>query len=336
MFLTIVKCQTIAIVLGYILDLIVGDPHWLYHPVQLIGRLITFLEKVLLKKDDKDETKYIKGAVLAVLVLFITGAVVILFLAVFYNISIAAGCIAETIMCYQILAVKSLRVESMKVYTALKQEGIEQARIAVSMIVGRDTMQLDNHGVIRAAVETVAENTSDGVVAPLFYMLFFGAPGGFIYKAVNTMDSMIGYKNDKYMYFGRFAAKSDDVVNFIPARLASWIMIAATGVVQIFSKDKKYNMKDALRIYRRDKHNHSSPNSAHTESVCAGALGVRLAGDNYYFGKLVKKPYIGDDSRPVEIEDIKRVNILLYVTTFLCIIMAVAVRIIIFLGRMCV
>lgn len=336
MFLTIVKCQTIAIVLGYILDLIVGDPHWLYHPVQLIGRLITFLEKVLLKKDDKDETKYIKGAVLAVLVLFITGAVVILFLAVFYNISIAAGCIAETIMCYQILAVKSLRVESMKVYTALKQEGIEQARIAVSMIVGRDTMQLDNHGVIRAAVETVAENTSDGVVAPLFYMLFFGAPGGFIYKAVNTMDSMIGYKNDKYMYFGRFAAKSDDVVNFIPARLASWIMIAATGVVQIFSKDKKYNMKDALRIYRRDKHNHSSPNSAHTESVCAGALGVRLAGDNYYFGKLVKKPYIGDDSRPVEIEDIKRVNILLYVTTFLCIIMAAAVRIFIFWGRMCV
>ena len=192
MFLTIVKCQTIAIVLGYILDLIIGDPHWLYHPVQLIGRLITFLENLLLKKDDKDETKYIKGAVLAVLVLFVTGAVVILFLAVFYNISIAAGCIAETIMCYQILAVKSLRVESMKVYTALKQEGIEQARITVSMIVGRDTMQLDNHGVIRAAVETVAENTSDGVVAPLFYMFFFGAPGGFIYKAVNTMDSMIG------------------------------------------------------------------------------------------------------------------------------------------------
>ena len=139
MFLTIVKCQTIAIVLGYILDLIIGDPHWLYHPVQLIGRLITFLEKLLLKKDDKDETKYIKGAVLAVLVLFVTGAVVILFLAVFYNISIVAGCIAETIMCYQILAVKSLRVESMKVYAALKQEGIEQARIAVSMIVGRDT-----------------------------------------------------------------------------------------------------------------------------------------------------------------------------------------------------
>ena len=166
MFLTIIKCQTIAIVLGYILDLIVGDPHWLYHPVQLIGRLITFLEKLLLKKDDKDGEKYIKGAVLAVLVLFVTGAVVILFLAVFYNISIAAGCIAETIMCYQILAVKSLRVESMKVYTALKQEGIEQARIAVSMIVGRDTMQLDNHGVIRAAVETVAENTSDGVIAP--------------------------------------------------------------------------------------------------------------------------------------------------------------------------
>ena len=310
MFLTIVKCQTIAIVLGYILDLIIGDPHWLYHPVQLIGRLITFLEKLLLKKDDKDEIKYIKGAVLAVLVLFVTGAVVILFLAVFYNISIAAGCIAETIMCYQILAVKSLRVESMKVYTALKQEGIEQARIAVSMIVGRDTMQLDNHGVIRAAVETVAENTSDGVVAPLFYMLFFGAPGGFIYKAVNTMDSMIGYKNDKYMYFGRFAAKMDDVFNYIPARLTAWFMMVAAFLTGM-------DGKNAWKIYLRDKRKHASPNSAQSEAVCAGALDVQLAGDAVYFGKVYKKDYIGDAIRKIEPEDILRAGKLMYMTTIL-------------------
>ena len=324
MFLTIVKCQTIAIVLGYILDLIIGDPHWLYHPVQLIGRLITFFEKLLLKKDDKDEAKYIKGAVLAVLVLFVTGVVVILFLAVFYNISIAAGCIAETIMCYQILAVKSLRVESMKVYTALKQEGIEQARIAVSMIVGRDTMQLDNHGVIRAAVETVAENTSDGVVAPLFYMLFFGAPGGFMYK------------NDKYMYFGRFAAKMDDVFNYIPARIGGCLMVVAAGAAQICEKLKgtdkiHYSIKNAWKIYKRDKKKHSSPNAAQTEAACAGALMVALSGDNYYFGRLVKKPQIGDDIRELETEDIKRSNLLLYITAFLMVVMVSVIRLVLLL-----
>ena len=324
MFLTIIKCQTIAIVLGYILDLIVGDPHWLYHPVQLIGRLITFLEKLLLKKDDKDGEKYIKGAVLAVLVLFVTGAVVILLLAVFYNISIAAGCIAETIMCYQILAVKSLRA------------GMEQARIAVSMIVGRDTMQLDNHGVIRAAVETVAENTSDGVVAPLFYMLFFGAPGGFIYKAVNTMDSMIGYKNDKYMYFGRFAAKMDDVFNYIPARIGGCLMVVAAGAAQICEKLKgtdkiHYSIKNAWKIYKRDKKKHSSPNAAQTEAACAGALMVALSGDNYYFGRLVKKPQIGDDIRELETEDIKRSNLLLYITAFLMVVMVSVIRLVLLL-----
>lgn len=326
----------IPVIAGWILDLIIGDPHCIYHPVRLIGWLIGKLDKMLYKDTDSNRKKYYKGMLLWVLVMLATGGVTTAGLYIFYRINVTAGLIAESVMCYQLIAAKSLKDESMKVYYRLKENNIEKARYAVSMIVGRDTEKLDETGIIKAAVETVAENTSDGIAAPLFYIVFFGAAGGFMYKAVNTMDSMIGYKNDKYMYFGRFAAKSDDVVNFIPARLASWIMIAATGVVQIFSKDKKYNMKDALRIYRRDKHNHSSPNSAHTESVCAGALGVRLAGDNYYFGKLVKKPYIGDDSRPVEIEDIKRVNILLYVTTFLCIIMAAAVRIIVFLGRMCV
>ena len=319
----------IPVIAGWILDLIIGDPHC---PPETILSHSFFMrnteefyrfyrDKMLYKDTDSNRKKYYKGMLLWVLVMLATGGVTTAGLYIFYRINVTAGLIAESVMCYQLIAAKSLKDESMKVYYRLKENNIEKARYAVSMIVGRDTEKLDETGITKAAVETVAENTSDGIAAPLFYIVFFGAAGGIMYKAVNTMDSMIGYKNDKYMYFGRFAAKSDDVVNFIPARLASWIMIAATGVVQIFSKDKKYNM---------------SPNSAHTESVCAGALGVRLAGDNYYFGKLVKKPYIGDDSRPVEIEDIKRVNILLYVTTFLCIIMAVAVRIIIFLGRMCV
>ena len=278
----------IPVIAGWILDLIIGDPHCIYHPVRLIGWLIGKLDKMLYKDTDSNRKKYYKGMLLWVLVMLATGGVTTAGLYIFYRINVTAGLIAESVMCYQLIAAKSLKDESMKVYYRLKENNIEKARYAVSMIVGRDTEKLDETGITKAAVETVAENTSDGIAAPLFYIVFFGAAGGFMYKAVNTMDSMIGYKNDKYMYFGRFAAKSDDVVNFIPARLASWIMIAATGVVQIFSKDKKYNMKDALRIYRRDKHNHSSPNSAHTESVCAGALGVRLAGDNYYFGKLHK------------------------------------------------
>ncbi len=331
MFLTIVKCQTIAIISGYILDLIIGDPHWMYHPVQIIGNLISLLEKLLLKKDDTDRKKYIKGMILAVLTPVVTCAVVILILVIFYSINIKAGCVVEAVMCYQILAVKSLRVESMKVYTALKNEGIVQARTAVSMIVGRDTEKLDEHGVVRAAVETVAENTSDGVIAPLFYMLFFGAAGGFTYKAVNTMDSMIGYKNDKYMYFGRFAAKMDDVFNYVPSRIGGVLMIISSGLAQIYEKlrrtdAKHYSIKNALRIYIRDRKKHSSPNAAQTEAACAGALMVALSGDNYYFGKLVKKPQIGDDIRTLEAEDIRRSDILLYITSFLMVVIVIGIR----------
>ena len=210
---------------------------------------------------------------------------------------------------------------------------IPQARQAVSMIVGRDTSQLDEHGITRAAVETVAENTSDGVVAPLFYMMFFGAVGGFVYKAVNTMDSMIGYKNDKYLHFGRFAAKMDDVVNLIPARAGGCLMVAAAGIAQLAEKCmgrnkdlSHYSMGNAWKIFLRDRMKHSSPNSAQTESACAGALKVSLSGDNYYFGKLVHKPQIGDSIRELEIEDIKRSNILLYITAFIVIIIVLIIR----------
>ena len=215
-------------------------------------------------------------------------------------------------MTYQILATKCLKVESMKVYHCLKDKTLPEARKAVSMIVGRDTVCLDERGVVKAAIETVAENTSDGVIAPMLYTALGGPVLGFIYKAVNTMDSMIGYKNDKYLYFGRAAAKLDDVVNFLPARISAYLMITAS-----FIGGRCFSGKRAYYIYKRDNKNHASPNSAQTESVCAGALGIQLAGDTSYFGKIVKKPYIGDGVRAVEYEDIRRVNHLMYLTAWI-------------------
>lgn len=213
-------------------------------------------------------------------------------------------------MCYQILAARSLQKESNLVYLALKNEGIEAARKAVSMIVGRDTENLDTEGVTKAAVETVAENTSDGVIAPLCYMFLGGAVLGFTYKAINTMDSMVGYKNETYQFFGTAAAKLDDIVNYIPARISAVLMIVAVYVLGM-------NGKNAWKIFCRDRYNHKSPNSAQTESVMAGALGVQLAGDAWYFGKLYKKPTIGDSIRKIEIEDIRRSHRLMYGTEIL-------------------
>lgn len=300
----------IAFLAGFVLDLLFGDPHWLPHPIRLIGRLISFLEKKLY-----DETKNLRarGSVLVVLVLLITGVVSGGILYFVYRIQPVAGCAVESIMTYQILAVRSLKVESMKVYDALQTGTIEDARRAVSMIVGRDTACLDEAGVTKAAVETVAENTSDGVIAPMIALAVGGPFLGFLYKAVNTMDSMIGYKNDRYLLFGRTAAKLDDVVNYLPARISAYLMIAAA-----YLAGRDFDGTRAFSVYRRDRRKHASPNSAHTEAVCAGALGVRLAGDASYFGKIVKKPYIGDDVRPVESSDIRRANRLLYVTAFLC------------------
>ena len=300
----------IAFLAGFVLDLLFGDPHWLPHPIRLIGRLISFLEKKLY-----DETKNLRarGGVLVVLVLLITGVVSGGILYFVYRIQPVAGCAVESIMTYQILAVRSLKVESMKVYDALQTGTIEDARRAVSMIVGRDTACLNEAGVTKAAVETVAENTSDGGIAPMIALAVGGPFLGFLYKAVNTMDSMIGYKNDRYLLFGRTAAKLDDVVNYLPARISAYLMIAAA-----YLAGRDFDGTRAFSVYRRDRRKHASPNSAHTEAVCAGALGVRLAGDASYFGKIVKKPYIGDDVRPVEISDIRRANRLLYVTAFLC------------------
>lgn len=302
-----------AFVCGFVLDLLFGDPHWMPHPIRAIGALIAELEKKLLDFKQRDEkSEFHKGIVLVVLVLLCTGIVAATILLGAYWMHPVAGVVIESVMTYQILATKCLKDESMRVYTSLKDEGLEAGQKAVSMIVGRDTHVLDENGVVKAAVETVAENTSDGVIAPMLYTALGGPVLGFVYKAVNTMDSMVGYKNDKYLYFGRAAAKLDDVVNFIPARISAYLMILAAYI-----GGRDFDGKNAYHIYKRDRFNHASPNSAQTESVCAGALGIRLAGDASYFGKIVKKPYIGDALREVQREDIVRVNRLMYVTAWI-------------------
>lgn len=316
-----------AFIAGFVLDLLIGDPHFIPHPVRLIGSLISFLDKRLNCNTGYNSSekklnliKYKRGMLLAFTVIFATFAMSVIIIVAAYSINLYAGVIAEAVMTWQILATKCLCVESMRVYDALRTDGVDAGRRAVSMIVGRDTSVLDVAGVTRAAVETIAENTSDGVIAPMLYTAIGGPVLGFVYKAVNTMDSMIGYKNDKYMYFGRFAARLDDVVNFIPARISAYLMIAAA-----FIGGRQFDGKNAYRIFKRDRFNHASPNSAQTESVCAGALRVQLAGDAVYFGKLVKKKYIGDGLRDIEYEDIKRANRLMYITAFLCELLSVAV-----------
>ena len=302
---------------AFIMDLILGDPAWLWHPVRGIGALITALEKGLRKlfcirreREAHRGRKRTAGVILVAAVLLVSVGIPVFLLWGAGRIHPYLRMVLETGMCYQMLALRSLREESGKVYDALLTGDLASARRAVSMIVGRDTEKLDQAGITRAAVETVAENTSDGVIAPLIYLFFFGAAGGFFYKAVNTMDSMIGYKNDDYLYLGTAAAKLDDILNFIPARISALAMLAASFFLGMDSRN-------GLRIFRRDRYKHASPNSAQTESVCAGALRVRLAGDAWYFGQLCHKPCIGDDLRPVEPEDIRRAGRLLYGASFL-------------------
>ena len=305
----------LALVLGFGIDLILGDPHSIPHPVIFIGKLISAMEKLARKifpKTVKGEN--FAGGVLWFVVVAVSAAVPALLLWLCYGIRVWLGLAIESVMCWQILATKSLKDESMKVYNALKTGDIEKSRYAVSMIVGRDTENLDDKAVARAAVETVAENTSDGIVAPLIFLAIGGAPLGFFYKAVNTMDSMLGYVEMPYKNIGLVPAKMDDVMNFIPARLSALIMLAAGWLM-------KLNVKNGWIIFKRDRFNHASPNSAQTESVCAGLLGLRLAGDAWYHGVLHKKKYIGDAMREIDYEDIPRSCRLLNVTAFLSLIL---------------
>lgn len=306
-----------ALLLGFCADLLLGDPRGFPHIVIGIGKLIAFLEKGIrgaLPKTPKSERT--GGVLLVIATLLISTLLPFCLLFVFYRVSPWLGMTAEAFLCYQLLAVKSLRDESRKVYRSLIANDLAGARRDVSMIVGRDTQNLTAEGVAKAAIETVAENTADGVIAPLFYMMLGGAVLGCFYKAVNTMDSMVGYQNERYLDFGRAAAKLDDGMNFIPARLAAQLMILA-------SKLDGLDAKNARRIYQRDKKKHASPNSAHTEAVCAGALHVRLGGDAYYFGKLVHKGALGDGDRPIKPSDICRANRLLYLSSGICLLLCI-------------
>ena len=307
----------LPLMIGFVLDTILGDPYTMPHPVRLIGNMISACEKAVRKiMPQKLRTG---GTLLAIAVSVSSFAASLMIVLVAYRISLYSGAATEGILCYYLIAAKCLKDESMKVYRAIAQNDTEGARKAVSMIVGRDTERLDEKGIIKAAVETVAENTSDGVTAPVMFMALGGAPLGFFYKAVNTMDSMIGYKNEKYADIGRTAAKLDDVLNFIPSRLTALAMTAAAFILG-------YDGKGAYRIWKRDRLNHASPNSAQTESACAGALGVQLAGDAYYFGELHKKPYIGDKQREIENEDIVRANRLMYGSTIIITVVFAALR----------
>ena len=293
-----------ALAVGAAMDAAFGDPRNMLHMVVVFGKVISFWEKILYNM----KNKRFAGLLLVVLTLLCCGVPIALVLWLAWRIHPILYAAVGSFLCWQCLAARSLRDESDLVRVPLTEGDLPKAREMVGRIVGRDTDALDEAGVTRAAVETVAENTSDGVIAPIFYIALGGPLGGCLYKAANTMDSMVGYKNDRYIDFGRCAALFDDVVNYIPARLAALELVLAAYLTGM-------DGKNAWRIWKRDRRNHASPNSAQTESAVAGALGLRLAGDAVYFGKLHKKPYIGDDLRPIEPEDIRRSHRLMFAAT---------------------
>ena len=299
--------QSAALFLGVLLDLLFGDPQK-FHLIVLIGRLISALETALRAKFPNKLRK--AGVLLVLLTLLITVLPTAAIIYAAFRVSVLLAIALEALLYWQLLAGCSLQSQSMAVKLRLDEGDLPAARQAVSMIVGRDTDALYESGVARAAVESVAENTSDGIIAPLFYITLLGPVGGVAYKAVNTMDSMVGYKNEKYIDLGRAAAKCDDAANLLPSRLCALLMLLSSLLL-------RFDAKAAWRIFRRDRHNHESPNSAQTESVAAGALHIRLGGPAYYGGVLTPRRYIGDDLRPAEPADILRANYLALVSSIL-------------------
>lgn len=311
--------ETVYVVLAaFILDLIFGDPSWIPHPVVIIGKLISGLER-LLDRGKTPRIKMLSGVLLTVITIGVSSAIPLVILMLLRIIDIRLCLVLETFWAWQIFACRSLKEASMRVHTAIEKNDIEGSRKALAMIVGRDTNDLSFSGIIKAVIETVAENASDGVIAPMFYMVIGGVPLGFFYKAGNTLDSMVGYKNEKYLYFGRCSALFDDVLNFIPSRITALLMIPAAAVSGLDSKG-------ALRIFFRDRKKHLSPNAGNPESACAGALGVQLGGDAYYFGRRIEKTALGDDNRSVENQDIVRTNKLMITASFLALILMLAFR----------
>lgn len=301
----------LSVFVGFGLDCLLGDPLSRLHPVALMGKLISFFEKQLRPRFPKTPRgERTAGTIMALTVPLISAGAGLLLLYLAWRVHPWVYFAVSAFLCWQCFAARCLMTEAKKVVTCLEMEGLSAGRRQVGMLVGRDTDSLTEPQVVKAAVETVAENTSDGVVAPLFWMALFGAAGGLFYKAVNTMDSMVGYKNDRYLHFGRCAAKFDDGVNYVPARLSALAMISAACLLRL-------DGKGALRVWRRDRRNHASPNSAQTESACAGALGVQLGGNASYFGKLHEKPTIGDPLRPIERADVARACYLMYGTSLL-------------------
>lgn len=313
-----VLLQTGAVCLGFAIDFIVGDPHCLPHPVRWMGALIAALERRL-RRGKSPRSDFWRGLLLMVVTALLSAILPGALLAAAWAVSPWLYFALDSLMCWQILAARQLVRESALVQRALEEGDIEKARHAVSMIVGRDTKPLSAEGICKAAVETVAENASDGVIAPMCWMLLLGAAGGFFYKAVNTMDSMVGYKNEKYLWFGRAAAKADDAVNFLPARLSALLMVLMAPLCGL-------DGKNAWKVFRRDRFKHQSPNSAQTEAACAGALGVELAGDAWYGGVLHKKDRIGDPLRPVEAADIARAGRLMYAAAAAMLLIILVVR----------
>ena len=312
------KYHWMGFALGCILDRCIGDPHGLWHPVRVIGAWIAFWDRLLLGRDmpERDAPRHKRlGIVLVIVVLVPTVLAAIFIYSFAYRISPILGVVIEGVMTAYLLAARSLETESMRVYDALRFKGLVKAREAVAMIVGRDTDSLDEAGVLRAAVETVAENTTDGVIAPMLYTALGGPVMGYAYKAISTLDSMVGYRNERYYHFGTPAARCDDVAAFVPARVAAGLMLLAVFIlnrVSFFTGQFHYDLFRALRVFRRDRLAPESPNAGQTESVAAGALGLQLAGDAKYFGRWEKKPVIGDDTRPIVLEDIPRVNRLMW------------------------
>ena len=294
----------IKIWIAYVLDLIFGDPQNVVHPVQVIGKIISAGEKVLLRK----KYKFLAGAVLNIFTVSITYTSMYLIsksvkISVFFMI-------IEIYLMYTIFSINSLAREGNRVYRIMKEGDIEKARKDLSYLVSRDTETMDEKMIIRSTMETISENTVDGIVAPMFYMFLGGMPLAMAYKAINTLDSMVGYKNEKYMDFGKFSAKVDDAVNFIPARITGILIVLASMILG-------YDYKNSLKIFLRDRKNHSSPNSAHSEASVAGALGVQFGGKVSYFGKEINKPTIGDKIKDFELEDIRKNIRIMYVTSFL-------------------
>ncbi|MCL2632174.1 MAG: adenosylcobinamide-phosphate synthase CbiB [Coriobacteriia bacterium] len=302
--------RAIVLLVALILDLIIGDPENRFHPIRIIGNIISLGIKLYRRTMLRSSVgQFLLGTVLTISVITLFFTLSYLLIKAAYALNAFAGIALESVTCYFMIACKCLKVESMKVCRSLVSGEIVQARHDLSMIVGRDTASLGEEDIVKATVETVAENFSDGVIAPLFYICLGGASLGVAYKTINTLDSMIGYKTDEFLFFGRFAARLDDLANYLPARISALMLILASTLTGA-------DFKQAAKVFVRDRRNHASPNSAQSMSACAGALGLQLGGDTSYHGQLVHKPTIGEQIYALEPIQIIKANRLMYSATF--------------------